>query len=217
MSKKLVNQMYIEQSDIEDNTVEELLRKAIGRKRTGVVRMQYINGYRSYPRDINNIASIISYKFYREMECLEHIVDDRPSVDELMGSDLPWTGLVKFNDPVLDERYRVDGFVRPLVEQDNFIFMLRDLSDGSPYSDGLSIFDITTNKNEETKVITRTGLKQMEVVNKFQGYPSALANLNKRLVSLGYKKNGDGNLELFHEEKLISTIDVTLVGVRSGV
>ncbi len=217
MSKKLVNQMYIEQSDIEDNTVEELLRKAIGRKRTGVVRMQYINGYRSYPREVNTIASIISYKFYREMECLKHTIGDRPCVDELMGSDLPWTGLVKFVDPILDERYRVEGFVRPLVEQDNFIFMLRDLSDGSPYSDGLSIFDISVNENEETKVMTRTGLKQMEVVNKFQGYPEALANLHKKLVSLGYKKNDDDNLELFHEDKLISTIDVTLVGVRSGV
>lgn len=214
MSKKPANQLYIEQSDIKNKNIEELLRKTIGRKRTGVIRLQYINGYVDYPRDLNCVASIVSYKFYSEMENLEHMVDDRPTVEELMGTDLPWKGLVKFKDETLDERYRIEGIVRPLIDQDGFMFMLRDIKDTPPYSDGLSIFDITRDfKKSTVSVNARTGLKQMEVVTLFQGYNKSLETLQETLIALGYIRNEKDQFEMHHEDKSISTIDITLIGV----
>ena len=105
MSKKNVNQLVIDQDEMSESKVETLLSKAIGRKRSGTVRIQYIHSSSTYGERIRTLASIISYKFYREMTSIEHMVDDRPMVDDLIGADLPWTGLVQCKDEVMDERY----------------------------------------------------------------------------------------------------------------
>lgn len=212
MSKKVSNLMYIDQDEMSEKTVEELLIKAIGRKRKGVVRIQYIHQQSVETDEIKPLASIVSYKFYREMESVSHMIGDRPDLDDLIGADLPWIGLVKARDEKLDERYKIDGYVRTLLDENNFIFMIRDIEDGSPYSDGLSLFNIIE-KDNKISVSTQTGLSQTTVVSKFQGYFEALESLKNKLFNLGYKDNGE-TMTLIHNGEEVSTIDITLVGKR---
>lgn len=215
MSKKNVNQLVINQDEMSESTVETLLSKTIGRKRSGTVRMQYIHSSDTYGERIRTLASIISYKFYREMTSLEHMVDDRPMVDDLIGADLPWTGLVKCKDEVMDERYRIEGHIRSLIQVGDFVFQIRDIKDGSPYSDGLVIFDVKEIEGTgEVKVSTSTGLKQIEVVELFQGYDTALLELKEYLRNIGYIDCRDEKYKMIlsNDGDHISTIDIHLVG-----
>lgn len=215
MSKKPLNQLYIDQADIENGSIDKLLLKTIGRKRSGVVRLQYINGVRDVDFGINAVASVLSYKFNREMESTEHQIGDRPYVEDLLGADLPWKGLVKSRDERLDERYRIEGIIRPLVEQDDFVFMLRDTTDGSPWTDGLTVFTIDVDSDTGSRTFhTKSGLKQMEVITLFQGYFESLERLYVKLEEIGYVRKPDGSMDMFHNGELVSNIDVSLVGVR---
>lgn len=215
MSKKNVNQLVIDQGEMSEFTVETLLSKAIGRKRSGTVRIQYIYPSSTYGEKIRTIASIISYKFYREMTCIEHMVDDRPMVDDLIGADLPWIGLVQCKDEVMDERYHIEGHIRSLIHVGDFVFQIRDVKDGSPYSDGLVIFNIKEIEGtDEIKVTTNTGLKQIEVVELFQGYDAVLLELKEYLRDIGYIDCRDEKYKMILsiDGDHISTIDIHLVG-----
>lgn len=215
MSKKNVNQLIIDQDEMSESTVETLLSKAIGRKRSGTVRIQYVHPASTYGDRIRTIASIISYKFYREMTSTEHMVDDRPTVDDLIGADLPWVGLVQCKNEVMDERYRIEGHIRSLIQVGDFVFQIRDVKDGSPYSDGLVIFDIKEIEGtDEIKVTTSTGLKQIEVVELFQGYDTALLELKEYLRDIGYIDCRDEKYKMIlsNNGDHVSTIDIHLVG-----
>lgn len=213
--KKNHSQLYITQEDMDENTVETILMSAIGRKRSGCVRMQYITGVELDTPSLQFLATIVSYKFYRDMNSTDHqLREDRPLIDDLIGSDLPWAGYVRAQDPVMDERYILNGYIRTLIQSKDFVYQLRDLQDGSPHADGLSIFEIQVAEDGAVDVVTQTGLKQIEVVELFQGYNDSLLALKDYLVHQGYVyvRDQPNQMKLVHNGEVVSTIDITLVG-----
>lgn len=218
MTKKISNQIYINQDEIEDKGLEEVLIASIGRKRSGMVRMRYYHDRDELNSNdsVHNLLTFISYKFKREMESVDHQIEDRPTTVELLHGDLPWVGLVRLCDKENDAKYRVEGFIRNMVIADNMVFQLRDTRDGSPYSEGLAIMKLGTNPiDNSVEVDTVTGLKQTTVVEMFQGYNQCLDTLKSYMMDLGYQQCPTNKMHMLvhHNGKVVSDVEIALVGV----
>lgn len=205
---------------LENGSLDQVLKSTIGRKKSGVMKMHYLFEPEVSEGGFQLLSSVISYRFRREMTSTKHMVDDRPLVKELVGAFLPWTGLVESEDPVVDERYRLDGAVRAIVRQDHLVFMLKETTDSPNWSEGLCVFDLQKDKGTLTPTLSsRTGLKQIEVVELFQGYPHILEKVKAHLAhEYEYQAHPDGEvcktkMVLPFEGTIASTIDIVLLGV----
>lgn len=216
MTKKVPNQIYITQDEIVEKGIEYVLMASIGRKRSGVVRMRYYQDQSEIESDceVRNLSTLISYKFKREMEKPTHQIEDRPTLLETLDGTVPWVGLVQLEDEVNDAKYRVEAYIRNMVISKDMVFQLRDLKDGSPYSEGLVLIKLRNSPDGGVLVDMQPGLKQQVVVEEFHGYRDALDTLKDYLYSLGYQQcpNKSTHLHLYHNGELVSTIDIALVG-----
>lgn len=216
MTKRIINQVYVNHDDMGGKNIEEVLLASIGRKRSGVIRMRYYHVMADEPKGhVHNLSTLVSYKFKREMESLAHQIDDRPKVMDMIHGDIPWVGLIELSDPEADIKYKVEGHIRNMVLADNMVFQLRDLRDGSSYNEGLMLLHLGVNPIDKSVDVTTTaGLKQKTVVEKFQGYFEALDTLKTYLLQLGYTQCPDrsNHLQMHHKGEVVSTIEIALVG-----
>lgn len=199
--------------------VTELLAKAIGRKKTGTFVVQFI---RKPPHVVEGpvvtLASMwtfryskvdrgdkVAYEFWRGSQY------GTCHIDDIISGDMAWKGPVITDNDKIDMNYNVTVSIRAVVLVNGFVFQVRETCDGLQYGDGLLHFEIDA-KDDGYDIKTRSGLKQCEVVELFQGYPEALVALRSSLMDLGYVYHGDDTLSLYHDGTLASEIDITLMG-----
>lgn len=201
--------LYLYGSNTRKDAILSIIRKKIGRKKSGSFKLHLISGR---PEHLPAVASDICIKFVSRTDDLV-TCEDPPTLDDLLFADLPWSGEFIINDDTLDRKYGFTVAVKNILRFNKFIFQLRETNDGKHYQDGLVKWTIY-NSPEGFDYDIKTGLKQMEVVETFQRYYDGVETLKQYLGGLGYEEQSNEEFVLKDDvDNIVSTIDYTLLGV----
>lgn len=200
--------VYLSVDDKRSSTVLSHMAKKTGRKRTGTFRIYLLSAANASSPSIAIDATI------RFTSRTVPLVDPDPvTLDDVLSTDLPWTGEFVSGDPKLDDKYVFTVTIKSLMRFDKFIYQLRELHDGKPYSDGLVHWNIHPD-TVGFKYDIQSGLKQIEVVKTFQGYYESFDLLKQYLSDTGYQEQDDETWSLYDGHGgLVSKIDCTLLGI----
>lgn len=189
------------------DSILAIIKKKIGRKKSGNFRLHLVTGSKS---NLPLIASDISVKFITRIGTVPE--EDSVTLDDLLHADIPWSGTFILDDDTLDKKYSFTVTVKNILRFNKFIFQLREICDGKPYNEGLVHWTIYTSPDGFNYDI-KAGLKQSEVVEMFQGYYDGVEALEEHLIETGYVEKAGGEWQLLDNDRVVSTIDFTLLGV----
>lgn len=223
MTKAKNYKLYNFEDTLLSSGVADLLSKAVGRKKSGVFAVQFVRKPDPVIKGpVLTIASMWTFR-YNKVDPLDRGADhtaylawketqtDTCHIEDIISGDMAWTGTVITDNDKLDMNYNVVASIRAVVLVEGFVFQVRETCDGLPYTDGLLHFEIDPT-SDDYRIKTRSGLKQCEVVELFQGVPSALTTLRASLMDVGYIYHGGNILTLHHNGILVSEVDITLMG-----
>lgn len=201
--------LCIYDGNVRMDSILTIVRKRTGRRKVGSFRLNLLSGRDSADP---SVVSDICIKF-RIKSDEDVSLDDPVLLNDLMYADLPWSGYILTGDEKLDDKYVFYSRVRNVVNFNKFIFQLRELGDGKPYSDGLVHWHMYNHPEGFTYDI-KSGLKQIEVVESFQNYYAGVDALEQYLTDTGYVKENTNEWHLFdHLGETVSKIDVSLLGM----
>lgn len=198
---------YTHGSNKRRDSILAIIKKKIGRKKSGNFRLHLITGSKT---NLPAVASDINVKFITRLDTVPDT--DAVTLEDVLHADIPWTGAFILDDEMLDKKYSFVVTVKNILKFGKFIFQLREICDGKPYNEGLVHWTIYTSPDGFNYDI-KAGLKQFEVVEMFQGYYDGVEALEEHLIETGYVEKAGGEWQLIDNGHVVSTIDFTLLGV----
>ena len=202
--------VYAYNDNKKTTTVMSMFKKKIGRKKHGSFKLQLISGK---AEKLPMVASELEVRFTTNFDETPIDFDEVVTLKDLLYSDLPWSGSFVTGDTKLDTQYLFTVNIKVVLNFNKFIFHLRETNDGKAYVDGLVQWNIYS-LNEGFSYDIRAGLKQIEVVELFQGYYDGVNALKEHLLKTGYTDNGNSEWIIKDDHgNIVSKIDYTLLGI----